>query len=60
MLQNIDGKYIVQYIGAIDNSSRDESVVTEKYVENAVDALLVGKKPTLNSTKAIGCSIKTL
>ena len=60
VLQNIDGKYIVQYIGAIDNSSRDESAVTEKYVENAVEALLVGKKPTLNSTKAIGCSIKTL
>ncbi len=45
-------------MGAIDNNSQDEAAVTEKYVENAVDALLAGKKPTVNTTKAIGCSIK--
>lgn len=49
----------VQYIGAIDNSSRDESKVTEKYVENAVDALLANKKIDKTETRAIGCSIKT-
>mgnify|MGYP000701741594 CR=1 FL=1 len=48
----------VEYIGAIDNNSRDESSVTEKYVENAIDALLKGKKPTKTETRAIGCSIK--
>ena len=48
----------VEYIGAIDNSSRDESAVTEKYVENAIDALLKGKKPAKTATRAIGCSIK--
>ncbi|QOD61871.1 thioredoxin family protein [Polaribacter haliotis] len=48
----------VQYIGAIDNSSRDEDSVTEKYVENAVDALLAGKKVEKTETRAIGCSIK--
>ena len=50
----------VEYIGAIDNSSRDEDAVTEKYVENAVDALLAGQKPTKTVTRAIGCSIKVL
>ncbi|MFD2566046.1 thioredoxin family protein [Pseudotenacibaculum haliotis] len=56
-----DGKKnIVEYIGAIDNSSRDASRVTEKYVEDAVDALLKGKKPAKTYTRAIGCSIKTL
>jgi peroxiredoxin len=49
----------VQYIGAIDNSSRNPDAVTEKYVENAVDALLAGKKITKKETRAIGCSIKT-
>lgn len=48
----------VQYIGAIDNSSRDADKVTEKYVENALDALLAGKKIEKTETRAIGCSIK--
>ena len=48
----------VKYIGAIDNSSRDASAVTEKYVENALDALLAGKKIEKTTTRAIGCSIK--
>ena len=48
----------VEYIGAIDNSSRDASSVSEKYVENAVNALLSGKKPTKTATRAISCSIK--
>lgn len=49
----------VEYIGAIDDSSRNPDAVNEKYVENAVDALLVGKKIDKTTTKAIGCSIKT-
>jgi peroxiredoxin len=60
ILEKDGGKNIVQYIGAIDNNSRDESAVTERYVENAVDALLTGKKPEKTYTRAIGCSIKTL
>jgi peroxiredoxin len=48
----------VKYMGAIDNSSRDASAVTEKYVENAVDALLAGEKIEKTTTRAIGCSIK--
>ena len=48
----------VEYIGAIDNSSRKPEAVTEKYVEDAVDALLEGKKLVKTKTRAIGCSIK--
>ncbi|WP_158838085.1 thioredoxin family protein [Polaribacter sp. L3A8] len=50
----------VEYIGAIDNNSRDEDAVTEKYVENVIDALLAGNKPSKTTTRAIGCSIKVL
>lgn len=50
----------VEYIGAIDNSSKNPDAVTEKYVENAVDALLAGKKIEKIETKAIGCTIKVL
>jgi peroxiredoxin len=50
----------VEYIGAIDNSSKNPDAVTEKYVENAVDALLAGKKIEKTETRAIGCTIKVL
>lgn len=50
--------YRVDYVGAIDNNHEDASAVTERYVENAVDALLKGEKPKTDFTKAIGCSIK--
>ncbi|MBU2915280.1 thioredoxin family protein [Reichenbachiella agariperforans] len=48
----------VKYIGAIDNNARDEKSATDKYVENAVDALLANKPVSTTSTKAIGCTIK--
>lgn len=58
LLNKENENLIVEYIGAIDNNSQDANAVTEKYAENAVDALLEGKKPALTNTKAIGCSIK--
>ena len=33
-------------------------MVKVKYVENAVEELLIGKEVTVAKTKAIGCSIK--
>lgn len=48
----------VKYIGAIDDNHEDESAVKEKYVGNAVDALLKGQAVKVTETKAIGCSIK--
>lgn len=54
----LDATRTVRYIGAIDDNSEDPSGVTEKYVENAVDALLAGKEVATKETKAIGCSIK--
>jgi hypothetical protein len=51
---------VVQYIGAIDDSSRNPDKVQKHYVEDAVDALLAGQIPKVSTTKAIGCSIKTL
>jgi hypothetical protein len=51
---------VVQYIGAIDDSSRNPEKVKQRYVEDAVDLLLAGQLPKVTTTKAIGCSIKTL
>ena len=58
ILNKEEGKNIVKYIGAIDNNYEDANDVSEKYVEDAVDALLAGKEIKLTETKAIGCSIK--
>ena len=50
----------VEYIGAIDDSSRDANAVKVKYVETVVNELLAGKTPSITETRAIGCSIKTV
>lgn len=58
-LLNKKGKdMIVEYIGTIDDNYKDASLVKEKYLENAIDALLAGKEIALKETKAVGCGIK--
>lgn len=58
LLNKEDDKLKVSFIGAIDNSPRDPNDVTETYVEDAINALLRGEKPTITVKKAIGCTIK--
>ena len=58
VLQKSGSDYIVKYTGAIDDNSDDANAVKQKYVEDAVNALLAGKPVTTPSTKAIGCGIK--
>lgn len=58
LLQNDGGKFIVRYIGAIDNNYEDADKADVKYVELAIAALEAGKKPSPEVTKAIGCTIK--
>ncbi|MBC3757400.1 thioredoxin family protein [Hyunsoonleella sp. SJ7] len=58
VLQKTEVGLVVEYIGAIDDSSRNPEAVKETYVEDAVDALLDGKEVKVKETKAIGCSIK--
>ncbi|TRX58372.1 thioredoxin family protein [Fulvivirga sp. M361] len=58
LLSKNSGKYVVNYIGAIDNNTSDAAAADKKYVEDAVEALLKGEKPPVTKTKAIGCTIK--
>ncbi len=55
----MDKDMIVQYIGAVDDNSKDASEVKEKYMYNAMKAIKKGKTPDPATTKAIGCTIKT-
>jgi peroxiredoxin len=58
LVQKVGSDFVLQYMGAIDDSARDEEAIEELYVENAINALKNGQKIKENSTKAIGCSIK--
>lgn len=58
LLNKEEGKFIVKYIGAIDNNYQDAAAVTEHYVQDAVNALMMGEEIAMNFTKAIGCTIK--
>ncbi|TGE04929.1 thioredoxin family protein [Hymenobacter fodinae] len=50
--------FVVSYIGAIDDNSEDARQVKTKYLENAMTDIMAGKPASVNSTKAIGCTIK--
>lgn len=52
------GKFKVEFIGAIDDSPNDPSDVSQRYVEDAINSLLDGGKPTITEKRAIGCTIK--
>ena len=58
VVEKKDGKNILKYIGAIDNNSDEPEKVTERFVEDAVNALIAGKPVPTIETKAIGCTIK--
>jgi len=58
LLQNMKDKFVVRYIGAIDNNYEDETLADRKYVEEAITALEAGQMPATSFTKAIGCSVK--
>lgn len=54
----MDKSLTVKYVGAIDNNYKSAKDASERYVEDAVDALLKGEEVKTNYTKAIGCGIK--
>ena len=49
---------VVEYTGAIDNDTENTNPERIKYVEQAVQSLQENKTPALNSTRAIGCTVK--
>jgi peroxiredoxin len=55
-LFDAEGKLV--YHGTIDDNAHDASAVKQRYLRNAVDAVVAGKTVPVAETKAIGCSIK--
>jgi peroxiredoxin len=58
VLKKENGKFILKYAGAIDDNSQSAADATKKYVEMAIDELLIGKNVSISTTKSIGCGIK--
>jgi len=58
LLKNEGGKFKVAYIGAMDDSPKDEKSVKKTYLADAIDALLADEVPNPSVTKAVGCGIK--
>jgi peroxiredoxin len=45
------------YHGAIDES-REEDEVTERYLRDAIEAVLAGEEPPMSDTPPVGCTVK--
>lgn len=58
LLEKTEHGNIVRYIGAIDDNFKNASAVKEKFLENAIQALLSNEEVQVTKTRAIGCTIK--
>lgn len=58
VLQRSGDKFVVVYRGAIDDNPQVESDVRERYLTNAIDAILEGKKPVVADVRPLGCIIR--
>ncbi len=52
-----DNTFKLQYVGAIDDSERIQHV-KRQFLRDALDAVLAGETPSIQQTKAVGCSVK--
>jgi thiol-disulfide isomerase/thioredoxin len=46
------------YHGTIDDNRQEPDKVKARYLKDALDAVVAGKKPAVGETKGLGCSIK--
>ena len=49
---------IVTYHGRMDDNPRDPTKVTTSELKDAIEAMLEGRTPVIQSTDSIGCSVK--
>ena len=47
----------LRYHGLVDDD-QDESKVNNRYLRDAIDAILAGRNPATTDTEAVGCTIK--
>jgi len=58
VFESVNGKFVLQYHGRIDDSWKDAGAVTRKDLADALDAVLNGTPVNAEQIPAMGCSIK--
>jgi peroxiredoxin len=58
LLKNSGGKFAIVYSGAIDDNPQIAKDVNQKFLKEAVDKILAGKKIEITNNRAVGCSIR--
>lgn len=58
LVKKTNASYIVEYTGAIDNDPENTNPGKINYVENAIEAIQKNQKPSVTTTKAIGCIVR--
>lgn len=53
-----DADLRLQYHGRIDDNHEDEGAVKQRYLADALEAVLKGETPPVQNTDPIGCTIK--
>ena len=54
----LDSTGTLRYRGAIDDNYDNPDMVERSYLRDALDAVLAGDKPVIDTTDAVGCTIK--
>ena len=52
------GQWVLRYTGRMDDNPREPGKQTTHELQDAVDAILDGKKPAVEMTNPIGCNVK--
>lgn len=55
--KNKAGKLIIKYQGAIDDNAGEPEKAQHRFLTDAVDELLIGKKVTISKSDSFGCRI---
>lgn len=58
VLKNKGGVFTVYYKGAIDDSPQSVADIRERYVEDAINSIILGTPLKISEKKATGCIIK--
>lgn len=58
LLKSEDGKWAVQYSGAIDDNPQVASAVKQSFLKDAIEKVLSGGKIEIVNNRAVGCTIR--
>jgi peroxiredoxin len=58
LLEQVAGKFVVAYHGAIDDNAQTAAAVNQQYLKDAINRLLGNQKMEMKDVRPVGCSIQ--